>query len=97
MKLIYVMTTQTARFMPEVRIKFLKRQIKKKSYRKNIFAASSILMRILMVLIKEKRIYEIREDKVQEMERLELKYNPEKKEKTKSRKKTKKKTVKKAA
>ncbi|HDO26220.1 MAG TPA: IS110 family transposase, partial [Nitrospirae bacterium] len=54
LKLIYIMTTQTARFMPEVRIKFLKRQIKKKSYRKNIFAASSILMRILMVLIKEK-------------------------------------------
>jgi transposase len=73
LKLIYVMTTQTARFMPEVRIKFLKRQIKKKSYRKNIFAASSILMRILMALIKEKRTYEVREDKVKEMEKLELK------------------------
>ncbi len=97
LKLIYIMTTQTARFMPEVRIKFLKRQIKKKSYRKNIFAASSILMRILMVLIKEKRTYEIREDKVQEMEKLELKYNPEKKDKTKSRKRNKKKTTKKAA
>ena len=83
--------------MPEVRIKFLKRQIKKKSYRKNIFAASSILMRILMVLIKEKRTYELREDKVQEMERLELKYNPEKKDKKKSRKRNKKKTIKKAA
>jgi transposase len=30
LKLIYVMTTQTARFMPEVRIKFLKRQLKKR-------------------------------------------------------------------
>jgi len=97
LKLIYVMTTQTARYMPEVRIKFLRRQIKKKSYRKNIFAASSILMRILMVLIKEKRNYEIREDNVKEMERLELKYNPEKKDKKKSRKKNKKKTLKKAA
>jgi transposase len=96
LKLIYVMTTQTARFMPEVRIKFLKRQIKKKSYRKNIFAASSILMRILMALIKEKRTYELREDAVQEMERLELKYNPEK-EKKKTRKKNKKKSLKKAA
>jgi hypothetical protein len=82
--------------MPEVRIKFLKRQIKKKSYRKNIFAASSILMRILMALIKEKRTYELREDAVQEMERLELKYNPEK-EKKKTRKKNKKKSLKKAA
>lgn len=97
LKLIYIMTTQTARFMPEVRIKFLQRQIKKKSYRKNIFAASSILMRILMALIKEKRTYELREDKVQEMQRLELKYNPEKKDKKKSRKKNKKKSLKKAA
>jgi transposase len=96
LKLIYIMTTQTARYMPEVRIKFLKRQIKQKSYRKNIFAASSILMRILMVLIKEKRPYEVREDKVQEMERLELKYNPEKKNK-KTRKKNKKKKLKKVA
>ena len=98
LKLIYVMTTQTARFMPEVRIKFLKRQIKKKQYRKNIFAASSILMRMLMSLIKEKRTYELREEAVKEMERLELKYNPEKKDKKKkSRKKNKKKTLKKAA
>jgi transposase len=97
LKLIYVMTTQTARYMPEVRIKFLKRQIKKKSYRKNIFAASSILMRILMVLIKEKRTYEIREEKVRELERLELKYNPDKEKKKKSRKRNKKKSLKKAA
>ena len=97
LKLIYVMTTQTARYMPEVRIKFLKRQIKKKSYRKNIFAASSILIRILMVLIKEKRNYEIREDAIKEMEKLELTYNPEKEKKKKNRKKNKKKSLKKAA
>ncbi len=97
LKLIYIMTTQTARFMPEVRIKFLKRQLKKKSYRKNIFAASSILMRILMALIKEKRTYELREEAVVEMERLELKYNPDKKKKKKTRKRNKKKVIKKAA
>lgn len=90
LKLIYIMTTQTARFMPEVRIKFLRRQIKKKSYRKNIFAASSVLMKILMALIKEKRTYELRPEAVQEMQRLELKYNPEKAKKEKSRKKNKK-------
>jgi transposase len=97
LKLIYIMTTQTARFMPEVRVKFLKRQIKKKSYRKNIFAASSILMRILMVLIKEKRTYELRDEAVEEMQRLELKYNPDKKKKKKTRKRNKKKVIKKAA
>ena len=50
-----------------------------------------------MALIKEKRTYELRDDKVQEMEKLELKYNPEKKEKKKSRKRNKKKVIKKAA
>ena len=50
-----------------------------------------------MALIKEKRTYELREDKVQEMEKLELKYNPDKKQKKKSRQKNKKKAVKKAA
>jgi hypothetical protein len=53
-------------------------------------------MRILMVLIKEKRTYELREEAVQEMEKLELKYNPDKKKK-KTRKKNKKKSLKKAA
>jgi len=77
LKLIYIMTTQTARFMPEVRIKFIKRQMRNKSYRKNIFAASSILLRLLMELIKEKRTYEFRDDKVMELARLELKYDPE--------------------
>jgi hypothetical protein len=97
LKLIYIMTTQTARFMPEVRIKFLRRQIKKKSYRKNIIASSSILLRLLMVLIKEKRKYELREDKVNEMEKLELKYNPDKKTEKKSRKKNKKICIREAA
>jgi transposase len=77
LKLIFIMTTQTARFMPEVRIKFLKRQIRKKSYRKNIFAASSVLLRLLMALIKDKRTYEYRDDKVRELATLELKYDPE--------------------
>ncbi len=97
LKLIYIMTTQTARFMPDVRIKFLRRQMKRKSYRRNIIASSSILLRILMALIKEKRTYEIREDKVKELEKLELKFNPDKEKKKTSRKKNKKKSLIKAA
>ncbi len=80
-KLAYQMTTQTARFIPEVRIKFIKRQMKKQCYRKNIIAASPVLLKILMALIKGKRKYEYRQDKVMELARLELKYNPEKKNK----------------
>ncbi len=48
LRLIYLMTTQTVRFIPEVRIKFVTRQIKKKCYRKNIIASSSQLLKLLM-------------------------------------------------
>jgi len=78
-KLQYQMTTQTARFVPEVRIKFIKRQKKRECYRKNIIAASSVLLRILMALIKDKRRYEYRDDKVKELAALELTYKPQKK------------------
>jgi transposase len=97
LNLIYVMTCNAARFTPEVRIKFLRRQMKRKSYRKNIFAASSILLRLMMSLIKDNRTYEVREESLKELEKLEKKYNPEKKEKKKSRKRNKKKPLKKAA
>ncbi len=95
LNLIYIMSCNAARYTPEVRIKFLRRQLKKKSYRKNVFAASSVLLRLVMALIKEKRTYDIREESLKELEKLELKYNPEKKNKKKSRKR--KKPVKKAA
>jgi transposase len=98
LKLIYLMTTQTARFTPEVRIKFIRRQLKKGSYRKNIMASSSVLLKLLMSLIKNKRKYEKREESLKELERLELKYNPDKKKNNKNMKdKDKKKTDKEAA
>lgn len=78
-KLIYQMTTQAVRFIPEVRIKFIKRQMKKQCYRKNIIASASVLLKILMSLIKDKRKYELRDDKVMELARLELRYKPDKK------------------
>ena len=75
LKLIYLMTTQAARFIPEVRIKFIKRQLKKKCYRKNIIASSSQLLKLLMALIKEKRPYTFRKEAVQELANLEVKYS----------------------
>jgi transposase len=72
--IIYQMTVETALYIPEVRIKFLKGQLKKKKYRKNIIAASSQLLKLIMALIKEKREYEIKEEKVKELKPLEEKY-----------------------
>jgi transposase len=96
LNLIYIMTCNAARFTPEVRIKFLRRQLKSRSYRKNIFAASSILLRLIVSLIKDKRTYEIREESLKELARLERKYNPDKKDK-KRRFRNKKKVIKEAA
>lgn len=97
LQLIYLMGCNTSKFTPEVRIKFLRRQLKKKSYRKNVFAASSVMLRLLMSLIQDKRKYEIREGSLKELEKLECKYNPEKKDTKKSKKRNKNKPVKKAA
>jgi transposase len=57
--IIYQMACETALYIPEVRIKFLMRQLKKRSYRKNIIAVSSVLLQLIMALIKEKRTYEL--------------------------------------
>jgi cell division FtsZ-interacting protein ZapD len=69
----------TTKFTPEVRIKFIKRQLKNKSYRKNVFASSSIMLRLLMSLIQNRRKYEVRKESLKELQRLEMKYAPNKK------------------
>jgi len=48
LRIIYQMTTETAIYIPEVRIKFLTRQIKNKAYRKNIIASSSKLLQLII-------------------------------------------------
>ena len=72
--IIYQMTAETAHYIPEVRIKFLKRQLVKRAYRKNIIASSSALLQLIMALIKEKRPYEFKQNKMQELAILEEKY-----------------------
>jgi transposase len=74
LRLIYVMTTQTVKFIPEIRIKFIKRQLKKRCYSKNIIACIPWLLKLLMALIKENRPYRFEEEAIQEMKRLEAKY-----------------------
>jgi transposase len=72
--IIYQMTAETAMYIPEVRIKFLTRQIKNKAYRKNIIASSSELLQLIMALIKKKKTYEFKENKIQQLALLEQKY-----------------------
>jgi len=74
LRLIYLMTTQTVRFIPEVRIKFITRQLKRKCYRKNIMASASQLLKLLMALFKENRLYTFKKDAAKKLAKLETKY-----------------------
>ena len=60
---IYQMTKETVKHIPEVRMKYLKRQLHKSCYTKNIIACSSQLLQLLWCLIKNNRTYEYREEK----------------------------------
>ena len=72
------MTEETVRYVPEVRMKFIRRQLRYKKYRKNIIASSSVLLRLIISLIKSGRVYEYREIDLEKMAYLEEKYKREK-------------------
>jgi transposase len=83
--IIYKMSEETKNYIPEVRIKFLKRQMKQPRYRKNVIAVSSNLLKLIVALIKENRKYRYNPEKQKELEILEAKYKAFK-EKKKRRK-----------
>ncbi len=68
------MTEETKNHIPKVRIRFLKRQIKKANYTKNITACTSNLLKIIIAMIRDNRCYEFDPEKVQEMEAQDKKY-----------------------
>ena len=77
--IIYKMTEETVRYVPEIRMKFIRRQLKHKQYRKNIIACSSVLLKLIISLSKAGRTYEYREIVLEQMAYLEEKYKKEKK------------------
>jgi transposase len=81
--IIYRMTTETKNHIPEIRIRFLKRKMTHDRYRKNIIACSSNLLKLIMALVQENRLYEFREEKVKELKELELKIEQIQAKKTK--------------
>ena len=56
-KVIYQMTQQTAKAVPQVRCRFLRRQLNQACYRKNIVAASAPLLKLIHALVKQQRPY----------------------------------------
>jgi len=72
--ILYRMTEETMKYIPEVRIKYLKRQIKKQIYRKNLVACIPQLLKLIFSLLKDNRYYEPDAARNAEMERLNAKY-----------------------
>ena len=73
--ILYKMCEETVKYIPEVRVKFVRRQLSKRCYRKNVVACSSNLLRLIMVLVKENREYETRGNQsVERLMFLEKKY-----------------------
>jgi transposase len=72
--IIYTMTKETAKYIPEVRIKYLKRQLKKPNYTKNVIASTSPLLQLMLALLKENRPYEYRKESVVVASRLSAEY-----------------------
>ena len=84
--LLYCMAEETAKWIPEVRIKFLRRQLKSSKYRKNIIASTSSLLKLIMVLVKEQRPYQMRSETLDQMRALELQVAQRKEERQKQKK-----------
>jgi len=60
--ILYKMSEETIKHVPEVRERFLKRQLARRCYRKNVVASVSNLLKLIMALIKENRCYEVRKN-----------------------------------
>jgi transposase len=69
--LLYSMTEETSKWIPEVRIKFLRRQLKSCKYRKNIIASSAPLLKLIMSMVKEQRPYQYKDETLAQMKALE--------------------------
>jgi transposase len=75
---VYKMTEETARYVPEVRAKYLRRQMKQAIHSKSVVAASTTLLKIIVALVKSNRLYETNPDNSKALEILESKYKEKK-------------------
>lgn len=83
--LLYCMTEETAKWIPEVRIKFLRRQLKSCKYRKNIIASTSALLKLILALVKDQRPYQYKDDTLAQMKALEQQVTQRKEERQKGK------------
>ena len=85
--ILYWMTKETAKYVPEVRIKFLTRQLVKRIFRKNVVACVPVLLKLIFKLVKAQRPYEYKPESLARLEQLEQEYQAKYPPKTKQTKK----------
>ena len=73
--ILYQMASETSKYVPEVRCKYLERRLKHGGSRtKHLVACIPQLLQLLMALMREGRLYEDREETVEQMQQLEARY-----------------------
>lgn len=72
--IIYKMAEETKNHIPEIRIRYLKRQMKQARYRKNVVACASNMLKLISSLIKDNHSYQYRKEAIEELKTLEKQY-----------------------
>jgi transposase len=72
--IIYTMAEETKNHIPEIRIRYLKRQMKQARYKKNVVACTSNMLKLIMSMFKNNHTYQYREESLEELKLLEVKY-----------------------
>jgi len=72
--IVYKMTEETAKRVPEVRCKYLRRQLKRRKHVKNVVATVPQLLQLIVAMEKHQRTYELHPETVAEMHELEERY-----------------------
>ena len=79
--ILYTMAEETKNHIPEIRIRYLKRQMKQARYRKNVTACISNLLKLITSMIRENHTYNYKQEHVAELALLEEQYKEFKKNK----------------
>jgi transposase len=83
--ILYQMASETSKYVPEVRAKYLRRRLAGHTNRQqNLVAAIPQLLALVIALMREERCYEARPEKVEEVRRLEAELERRKKQRRKS-------------
>jgi len=76
--ILYWMTKGGAKHIPEVALKYLRRQKYHTKHRKNIVACIPVLLKLVVAMTREHRPYQLREEKIKELEILSQAFKAQK-------------------